>query len=168
MAIQVMLDLETMSQRSNASIASIGAVKFDTTGILDEFYTTVNIKTCKDVGLRIDKETVQWWMEQSKEARDMLKIGNVSIQEALDLFSDWFGRKSLQVWGNGATFDNVIMESAYIATEKTVPWKWWDNRCYRTVKSLIVVPEDERQGVYHNALDDAKHQARHLIKILGS
>jgi hypothetical protein len=29
------------------------------------------------------------------------------------------------------------------------------------------VPADAREGVYHNALDDAMHQTKHLIKILG-
>ena len=75
--IQVMLDLETMSVRSNAAIASIGAVKFDTeTGIVDKFYRTVDLRTSKAVGLHVDPETVGWWNNQSKEARQALLKDN--------------------------------------------------------------------------------------------
>ena len=167
--IQVMLDLETMSVRSNAAIASIGAVKFEVgTGIVDQFYRTVDLRTCKAVGLHIDPETVEWWNKQSKEARQALLKDNVSLNQALDDFTEWFGRSSLPTWGNGAGFDNVIMENAYAACNIKRPWRPWEDRCYRTIKNIIQVPADERQGVYHNALDDALHQTRHLLKILES
>jgi exodeoxyribonuclease VIII len=164
-----MLDLETMSVRSNASIASIGAVKFEVgTGIVDKFYRTIDLRTCKAVGLHIDPETVEWWNKQSKEARQALLKDNVSLNQALDDFTEWFGRSSLPTWGNGAGFDNVIMENAFAACNMKRPWRPWEDRCYRTIKNIIQVPADERQGVYHNALDDALHQTRHLLKILES
>jgi exodeoxyribonuclease VIII len=164
-----MLDLETMSVRSNASIASIGAVKFEVgTGIVDKFYRTIDLRTCKAVGLHIDPETVEWWNKQSKEARQALLKDNVSLNQALDDFTEWFGRSSLPTWGNGAGFDNVIMENAFAACNMKRPWRPWEDRCYRTIKNIIQVPADDRQGVYHNALDDALHQTRHLLKILES
>ena len=167
--IQVTLDLETMSVRSNAAIASIGAVKFEVgTGIIDQFYRTVDLRTCKAVGLHIDPETAEWWNKQSKEARQALLKDNVSLNQALDDFTEWFGRSSLPTWGNGAGFDNVIMENAFMACNMKRPWRPWEDRCYRTIKNIIQVPADERQGVYHNALDDALHQTRHLLKILES
>jgi hypothetical protein len=167
--IQVMLDLETMSVRSNAAIASIGAVKFELgTGIVDQFYRTVDLRTCKAVGLHVDPETIAWWNQQNKEARQALLKDNVSLVQALEDFTTWFGRSSLPTWGNGAGFDNVIMENAYASCNMKRPWRPWEDRCYRTIKNIIQVPADERQGVYHNALDDALHQTRHLLKILGS
>jgi hypothetical protein len=90
------------------------------------------------------------------------------LDEALTKFSDWFGPKSLPVWGNGAVFDNTILSNAYFNTGREPPWKCWDDRCYRTVKALFHwVKSDDREGVYHNALDDAVYQTKHLIKILG-
>lgn len=164
-----MLDLETMSTRSNAAIASIGAVKFDVdAGVIDTFYRTIDLRTCKAVGLHFDQETIDWWKQQSKEAQKALQVDNISIMQALDDFSTWFGNKSLPTWGNGAGFDNVIMENAYRAVNSKRPWLPWDDRCYRTIKNIIQVPIDERQGTYHNALDDAMHQTKHLLKILGS
>jgi exodeoxyribonuclease VIII len=164
-----MLDLETMSVRSNAAIASIGAVKFEVgTGIIDTFYRTVDLKSCKSRGMHIDPETVGWWNRQSADARKALLVDNVSILTALQDFAGWFGRNSIPVWGNGAGFDNVIMENAYQACGIKRPWAPWEDRCYRTMKNIIQIPADERTGVYHNALDDALHQTKHLLKILES
>lgn len=169
MTINVMVDLETMSTRSNAAICSIGAVKFEGDKILDTFYCTVDIKSCKEAGLHIAKDTVEWWSKQNKEAFRELTKNNISLQEALDKFEIWFGPKSLPLWGNGAVFDNTILGNAYFNTGRKPPWHPWDDRCYRTVKALFKwIPADERQGTYHNALDDAMHQTKHLIKILGN
>ena len=68
----------------------------------------------------------------------------------------------------GAGFDNVIIENAYKAVGMKRPWTPWDDRCYRTIKDMVHITEDEREGSHHNALDDAIHQANHLIKILRS
>jgi exodeoxyribonuclease VIII len=168
MAINVMVDLETMSTRSNAAICSIGAVKWKGTEIIDTFYCTIDLKTCKEAGMHISKDTVKWWSEQNKEALKELTRNNIPLVEALDKFRDWFGTKSLPVWGNGAVFDNTILANAYFITDQEPPWKCWDDRCYRTLKSLFNwIPADAREGVYHNALDDAIFQTKHAIKILG-
>ena len=64
MTVNVMVDLETMSSRADASICSIGAVKFEGKEILDTFYCTVDLKSCKDAGLRVSMDTVEWWSRQ--------------------------------------------------------------------------------------------------------
>jgi DNA polymerase III epsilon subunit-like protein len=166
--INVMLDLETYSTRANAAIASIGAVKWEDDQIVDTFYCTIDPKSCKAAGLHFDKETLLWWSKQSKEARDALLKDNLDLEEALTNFEAWFGSKSLPTWGNGAGFDNVILENAYFALDRKRPWLPWDDRCYRTMKNIVNVPIDKREGTYHNALDDALTQTKHLIKILGS
>lgn len=163
-----MIDLETYSTRSNAAIASIGAVKFEDDQILDTFYCTIDPTTCKAAGLHFDKETLEWWSKQSKEAQRALRTDNISLEDALNKFASWYGNKSLPTWGNGAAFDNVLMENAYRAMGKKRPWLPWEDRCYRTMKNIINVPIDKREGTYHNALDDALTQTKHLIKILGS
>jgi inhibitor of KinA sporulation pathway (predicted exonuclease) len=60
------------------------------------------------------------------------------------------------------------MTSAFRSIDTEPPWKPWEERCYRTINAIVKIPQDERQGTYHNALDDALHQTRHLMKILGS
>jgi exodeoxyribonuclease VIII len=163
-----MLDLETYSTRTNAAIASIGAVKWQGDEIVDTFYCTIDAATCKAAGLHFEKSTLEWWSKQSKEARGALLKDNISLADALTKFEIWFGPKSLPTWGNGAGFDNVIIDCAYKALDRKRPWLPWEDRCYRTMKNMINVPIDKREGTYHNALDDALTQTKHLIKILGS
>ena len=169
MNIQVMLDLETMSTESNAAICSIGAVKFSIDeGIIDPFYCTVDAADCKKKGLDISASTVQWWSRQPKEVLEMLRKDNLPLIEALTKFSKWYGTSPLPTWGCGAGFDNVIMENAYKAVNMKRPWTPWLDRCYRTMKEVIVLPFDDREGSYHNALDDAVYQTKHLLKIFRS
>jgi exodeoxyribonuclease VIII len=166
--INVMIDLETYSTRPNAAIASIGAVKFEDDRIVDTFYCTIDPASCRAAGLHFEKSTLEWWSKQSKEARAALLKDNVELEEALTNFEAWYGAKSLPTWGNGAAFDNVIIESAYRALDRKRPWLPWEDRCYRTMKSMVNIPIDKREGTYHNALDDAMTQTKHLQKILGS
>lgn len=169
MNTHVMIDLETMSTESNAAICSIGAVKFTESGeILDTFYCTVDVADCKKHGLHIDPKTIEWWAKQSKDALKMLRKDNKSLVEALIEFSKWYGSTQYPTWACGSDFDNVIIENAYKAVGMNRPWAPWKNRCYRTLRETIKLPEDTREGTYHNALDDAMHQTKHLLKIFRS
>ena len=78
---QIVVDLETLSSRPNSCIISIGAVAFTLQdGITEEFLINVDPVTCKEVGLHISKETIQWWSTQSKEAIDSWKKDPVPLQ----------------------------------------------------------------------------------------
>ena len=166
--MNVMLDLETLGNNSNSVIVSIGAVMFDST-VVDEngyFYANVDPESCVQAGLKMDASTVMWWMQQSDQARSAFNVGSSPLAAALIDFSNWIPPGST-VWGNGATFDNVILSNAYLATGIPKPWKYNGDRCYRTLKALYQnIKADARSGVYHNALDDAIHQAKHASKIL--
>jgi exodeoxyribonuclease VIII len=174
--IQVMLDLETMSTESNAAIASIGAVKFDEHNEeIDSFYMVVDLKSAKQLGLHISQDTVKWWSEQTKEAREHLTRDPQTIVKALTEFASWFGNTSLPVWGNGSDFDNVILSNACRAAGVRVPWKYFHSRCFRTAMSLLDVDvasnrekyqAENTAFTYHNALSDAKFQTWLLRKAL--
>ena len=172
----IMVDLETLGTGAKSVIISIGAIAFDEQS--DElgqgFYREVDINSCLQQGLEIDGSTVAWWIQQSEQARKVFKADGktVALSKALVEFTDFLSFVSkgdlggIKIWGNGASFDNSILSEAYNACELEQPWKFWNDRCYRTVKNLYnEVRADERQGTYHNALDDAKFQAHHLIKI---
>ena len=160
----VMVDLETLGTSSNAVIIALGAAMFNKNGVSATFYRHIDAQSCVDAGLKIDVATVVWWMKQSDEARAAFVDKGVPIAAALQDFSDWF-QKDACLWGNGATFDNVLLSNAYKACGMKTPWPYWGDRCYRTVKALFDVEADAFAGAKHNALDDAVHQARHLIKI---
>lgn len=168
----VMLDLETMGTGPQAAIVAIGAVEFDReAGLLGErFYTTVDLVSACAVGGQIDPATVIWWMRQSEEARAAIDVAGTNIAPALASFSGWLRARDdlskVRIWGNGANFDNVILASAYRAIGVTVPWKFWNDRCYRTWKSEHAdCAAPPRKGTHHNALDDAVFQAEHMISV---
>ena len=163
----IMLDLETMGKGSNAAIIAIGAVRFDDDGIVSNFYEVVDLQSSVDCGMTIDASTVMWWLKQSDSARSAITDANnvLSLTVALRRFSAWMGDDAV-VWGNGSDFDNVILSNAYKCCDLKQPWKYHNNRCYRTLKNLYPDITLDRQGVHHHALDDASYQALHLIKIL--
>lgn len=173
----VMIDLETLGRRAGCAILSIGAVAFDAKAkeLGPELYTVVRLDSCEKAGLHIDPDTIAWWEKQNPEAQKVLKQaraarGNKVLPKALEELNKYlsqFDLKKVKVWGNGSDFDNAILTACYASIEKPLPWEFWNNRCYRTLKSLKPSIKMQRQGTYHNALDDAKSQALHAIELLG-
>lgn len=161
----VMLDLETLGTRPGDIVLSIGAVKFDAdAGLGEEFYLTIDAESCKAAGLRAQKSTLEWWAKQSPEAREAAFKGEFSLNVALTKFSMWMPPlDDAVVWGNGANFDNALLAAAYRAMKMDTPWKFWNDRCYRTISAMFLRSRVERVGTHHNALDDAKTQALRLI-----
>tara|TARA_R110001583_G_scaffold109400_2_gene258151 strand:+ start:20138 stop:20650 length:513 start_codon:yes stop_codon:yes gene_type:complete len=169
--MKVMLDLETMGNNSNSAIIAIGAVAFDDNNVTSEFYTEVNLQSAIDNGGIVDGSTMMWWLKQDKEARKAFENNDnaPNLMAALCNFSTWYKEvNGDQVWGNGAMFDNAILGNAYKNSDLVIPWKFWNDMCYRTVKGMHKHIKLERVGTYHNAVDDAKSQALHLINILNS
>lgn len=170
-AVHAMVDLETMSSSSNAAIVSIGAVVFTIEdGIFDQHYSVISLQSSLDVGLEMSASTVMWWMEQDEAARKALtpKVTHTLSAALVSLSSQLLPHKDIRVWGNGATFDNVILRNAYNKAGIAAPWSYRHDRCYRTVRSMLdtegeLKPENTAK---HNALADAECQALHLIAML--
>lgn len=164
----VMLDIETMGNAVTSSIVSIGAVAFDENGLGDSFYVNVDLQSSIDNGLTIDGSTVEWWLQQSDSAKKDLLNEKESLDGALSQFECFLSLNTyedVEIWGNGASFDNAILSNAYRSLKMAEPWKFWNNRCYRTMKNMFPHVEFKRVGTHHNAVDDAKSQALHLIEI---
>ena len=142
---QIVVDLETLSTRSNAAILSIGAVAVEDLKIVDEFYVNVDPKSSKEAGLHIDPLTIQWWTEQDEESRSALQQDPMPLDEALDKFSTFYGKQSIPIWGYGANFDVVILENAMTLsgwnankhTQEKYPWRFWDIYCLRTISNIL-------------------------------
>ena len=168
----VSTDIETMGKGSYAAIISIGAVKFDPNGkpdtVSDPFYVSVTLESSMKAGLRVDADTIEWWMdsEQMLPRQRWLAEPKVAIDEALLAFNEWYGPDdTLPVWGNGATFDNVILSNAFLTLGIDKPWGYRADRCFRTFKTAILPVVKNAGPVAHHALDDAINQALWLQKI---
>lgn len=167
MKTQVMLDLETFGNKPGSVIVAIGAVTFSGNQIGSEFYRRIDARSCIEVGLKMDPETVLWWLKQSEAARIEITKGGDALAIALMDFRKWLNQQGAEcdMWGNGSEFDNVLLAAAYDACQSVLPWKFWNNRCYRTVKNLFPSIPYTKPATAHNALEDAKAQAVHLMKI---
>ncbi len=161
----IQIDIETFSQKKNAAIASIGAVKFNNTTIIDTFSINIDPLSCKEVGLDFQLETLQWWKSQNPEAYASLKNNRVSLADALSNFSKWYGPKSVDTWACGPDFDLVILESAYQSISKHTPWKYYHARCFRTFKAMFK-SNISRLGTYHDARDDAVYQTNYILDVI--
>lgn len=168
MGLHCMLDLETMGNGNEAAITAIGAVKFDPTvpdGPFQKFYVTVDLESSVACGMKMDASTVKWWLAQSDAARQQMLTDTIDLPTALDAFATWLGEID-GMWGNGATFDNVILRSAYRLTNLKAPWSFRQDQCFRTLNKQFRMEPLERVGTHHNAVDDAENQAIHMRRIV--
>jgi hypothetical protein len=172
----LMIDLETLGNRSGCVITSIAGVEFDiNTGVTGrEFYEKITIQTCLDLGLFIQGDTLKWWFNQDKEAQQELFKDTQNLVKVLydfKMFIDELKPADLQIWGNSNRFDlGILAKAYYVAGHKEIPWKYALERDVRTLVSFK--PEIKRNepfvGVKHNPIDDCKHQIKYCSKIWNS
>lgn len=172
--IHLMIDLETMGKNPDAPIISIGAIFFDPqTGEMGpEFSKTIDLETAGGV---IDRDTIKWWLKQSREAQSAILTDEIPLDDALLQLREFIDENSgeffVQVWGNGATFDNVILRRSYERQGIPCPWRYTNDRDVRTMVALgLVMDFDARttipfEGERHNALNDARYQAKYVSAI---
>ncbi|ENL2714751.1 3'-5' exoribonuclease domain-containing protein [Escherichia coli] len=170
----LMIDLETMGKNPDAPIISIGAIFFDpqTGDMGPEFSKTIDLETAGGV---IDRNTIKWWLKQSREAQSAIMTDEIPLDDALLQLREFIDENSgeffVRVWGNGANFDNVILRRSYERQGIPCPWRWSNDRDVRTIVELgKAIDFDARtaipfEGERHNALDDARYQAKYVSAI---
>jgi hypothetical protein len=164
----VMIDLETLSTRSDAEILQIGAVEFSADGVLETQAFNINLRAPiinKAGEFHRSPETMFWWSQQPIELREQLLIGQVGFEEGLIKFAAWCQGPPITVWSNGSEFDTPILRHAYGVFGLEPPWNFRSTRCYRTVKNLFPLAKIKPSGMKHRAVDDAISQATHLLEI---
>jgi exodeoxyribonuclease VIII len=185
-----MLDLETLGTSNNAAIIQIGAVAFNADGENDSLWTNepdmllangqgfrvnVNLAESRHPGV-IDAAAVEWWLQQSQEARDSITKakGRLELGAALEAFVRWLYTvtpqvRKLRMWSNGPTFDETILRAAFMRYGSHLPLSFRGSRCCRTMTEVAELhgwngkqaasdaPQDTTK---HDALSDAVFQAR--------
>ena len=170
----LMIDLETMGKNPDAPIISIDAIFFDpqTGDMGPEFSKTIDLETAGGV---IDRDVIKRWLKQSREAQSAIMTDEIPLDDALlqlrEFIDEYSGEFFVQIWGNGANFDNVILRRSYERQGIPYPWLYYNDRDVRTIVELgNAIGFDVRmaipfEGVPHNALDDARHQAKQVSAI---
>lgn len=174
------VDIETMGGPPKGALTSIGAVYFDIrTGTLGaQFSQNVSLESSIAAGMETDERTIEWWNKESNvEALMLTRLNTVPLSHALMGFMDWIAenRKQPMMWGNGSSFDNVILDEAFKLCELPFPShyrQWRDMRTWTQElgkdllglrKKDFVHLEEDWQA--HVALDDAIRQARIISEI---
>ncbi|CAD5377113.1 hypothetical protein OF001_U20040 [Pseudomonas sp. OF001] len=172
----IVIDLETLGKGPNAPIAAIGAVVVRDAKPLDEFYRRIDLESAMIPHWKreADASTIQWWLQQSAEARAEIDGSQpgTPIISTLEQLAGWMDiyapHRDALVWGNGSSFDNVILRSAYSELTRPTPWEFRNDRDLRTI--LALYPEAKNvgpfEGTKHHALHDARHEAKQLCKAL--
>ncbi len=176
----LMVDIEAFGKKADSPVVSIGAVFFDpsTGNTGSEFYKVISLESSMASGGVPDASTIIFWLKASPEARSELVMDDaIPLDDALLQLNEFIGENavngpdSVQVWGNGATYDNVLLEASYDRTGIPCPWKFWNNRDVRTIvelgKAVGCKPRYEIpfEGEPHKAISDAHHQIKYVSAI---
>lgn len=178
MARQAVVDIETLSTTNQAVVTRIGMVAFNRRELLEEefieYSMTLDVQEQINNGRVIDAGTLQFWFEQDKEVREKNVICSPQQEPVLaviDNLVEWIMMYSItHLWGNGSSFDNIILKSLFHSFGMRWPFAYDADRDLRTLFALAdVVPrhvsEDKvrtKDLKSHDALDDAKKEARML------
>lgn len=160
----LMIDIETLDTLPTAAVLSIGAVYFDrvTGDIGDKFYAKIDFSSACSIGTT-SKDTMEWWGNQSEDAR-LEAFGGVELPADAALRLADFINPDTKIWGNGSIFDITILENWFRELKLSAAWDFWNVRDVRTAVDLYNInPKDYiRDGVHHNAIDDCLFQIKYL------
>lgn len=188
MTNRVMIDIETLSTNDDAAVIAIGAAVFDNARVVEVRGWPL---TFKGMTGHISPATIQWWMEQSKDAQEITFGG--------DRVAPWLAAQHLvemlkkhdvkTVWANDPHFDVTILKNWWrryredakimapigVTLEPVIlhpwPFEYDQPRSFRTIVELAKDygfsnhMYDTAKGMYvkHSATDDAAAQARVVL-----
>lgn len=164
----LMIDIETLDNTPTSAVLSIGAAVFDPQAkkiiAQQEWFMS---QLCGTVSL----DTVRWWFDQKPEALSALVNGlrnsAIAFDMALRQLAHFAAQHSVkQVWSHGGSFDLPIIRHHSAHHDIKMPWKYWDERCTRTLYAIKGKPTVQREGTHHSAMDDAVHQAQCVMEVI--
>lgn len=174
MRVDVMVDIETLGNKSDSTIIQIAAAAFDIeTGRFVETFNEV-ADIAKNETMNVTGDTIKWWLDTNKELlHTLLNSGTHSSEDTLRLFNLWLTdlteRYDVYLWGNGILFDNKMIQHQLEAIGLRYPIFFRNDRDVRTIVDLAAkkldVTEKELRVRYqddalvaHDAFDDVMYQ----------
>ena len=162
MAIHAMIDLETLHTTPQATVLTVGGVKFnpfDSSEPHSEFYFKLDIDS---QNRDVSDDTIAWWGRQDPKVQEeaFSSANRVSMETFLDSLPKWMVGVDV-LWGHGYGFDITIIEDMLRQCNKSIPWQFWQVMDSRTLFNLCKI--DTRKAMQtdlHNALADAYFQAK--------
>jgi hypothetical protein len=184
--LDLMLDLESLGNGGSPVIIQIAAIPFNIeTGEVfsDEFDRLINPISCVKLGLKVNGQTVEWWLNQDKHVIE--KVFVKAIQEGLEIkdvlleFNKFINDlkvkhkvKDIRVYSNGILADSRWLNDAYALAGLTPAWKYYEDSDVRTLvdmgkRLLNFDPKRDMpfEGDKHVARQDVLHQIKYCSKI---
>lgn len=166
----LMIDIETTGQNPGCRVLTIGAFGFNKDGNQCQFYKRFNAIKLHEEGFKDELSTMDWWTKQDNQAFIEAFGGQDDPQESIGEFKTFLyenfkmgSKDCFQVWCNGLDFDFPILKEFCKHYGFYMPWKYWDQYDYRTIKNIFpIVKAAEQNAGANNALEDAKAQMRGL------
>jgi len=179
MRIDIMTDIETLGNNSDATIFQIAAIAFNIqTG---EYYEKFNMiaDISKNKHMNIMGSTLKWWLNTNKELlTELLNKGSCSSKELVYDFHKWLeclsgitnNSQNIYLWGNGILFDNKILQYQMQNQGLNYPIFYRNDRDMRTLVELarhkieIATEKELREKlksktlIEHDALNDVMGQ----------
>ena len=162
MAIHAMIDLETLHTTPQATVLTVGGVKFnpfDSSEPHSEFYFKLDIDS---QNREVSDDTIAWWGRQDPKVQEeaFSSENRVSMETFLNSLPKWMVSVDV-LWGHGYGFDITIIEDMLRQCNKSIPWQFWQVMDSRTLFNLCKIdPRKAMQTDLHNALADAYFQAK--------
>lgn len=168
--IAMMVDIETLSRRTDAYVAQIGycVANLDTGEILDQ--GTIDLAHEGQESRHQEDETIQWWLSQDKATFQAVfqgenRIAKWDAYNFLQGVVDTYGVET--VWAKQASFDFGILSDLW---EGRRPWNFRGESEMRVMSrymdpdgSMAKAMEANRERMAHHAGDDALFQMQVLI-----
>lgn len=176
--IDVMVDIETLGNKTNSTIFQIGAIAFDirTGKHIDRFNRIADIEE-NEQQLQVSASTLKWWLKTNKELfEELLNSGGGSSEDIVLEFNTWivgiqnyYGVDNVYLWGNGILFDNKMLQFHMENLGVHYPIHFRNDRDVRTLLELtsfktglserdIKDAVKDEELVAHNAYDDVVKQ----------
>ncbi len=178
--MDIMLELETLGTRPDATIIQIGAVLFEPVyggKILNGKGFNRHVLVQDGTG-SIDHSTICFWLTEKSAAKMGRELETKAdpLAEVLKAFVEWpktshgLDWENINgIWANPSDFDFPVLKSAFAKLGVDAPWDRRATLCARTLFNMVGgKPDiDWTSFIPHDALDDAVGQAMQVQKAMG-
>ena len=123
--IDITIDFETCGLSANAAPMQIAAVAWDRDAEswekarLKTFSQCIDLRSCIDLGMEFDPETITWWAERKEDVRSSVLYGScVTLDRAMSEFFSFvrdfyasYNDVKICLWAQGSDFDIPILRN---------------------------------------------------------
>ena len=169
----VMLDVETLGNKSNYVVTQISLVPFnlskgDVAGRSDSFSEFISIEDSLQKGLGIESDTLAWWLKQDVDVFKQQLSGSMTIKEVMDKMVDFIANttsKDTRFWAT-AVLDYQSINSLSKIAGIPSPIFYRNRLCSRTIRFLWE-QSTGKEFIFrnnHDAYQDCLFQIEDIVK----